>query len=300
VVDGERLSDGSGHLLSVLGEPAPALSAGIQKISGHSAILDIVQDSDASNENLSQTSRTPAAPTPGLRERKRRATENAIEQAAVDLAHELGPAGVTVDAICQRADISRSTFFNYFPTREQAIFGRPWVITAGEQSEAILNTYATDLPLAVMHIAVAAIGGSNVNTTVDRARRELIAAHPELAHQAAAAMVAVEQQFTGIVADWLVRHPQFGRLGPENALAEAILVARVASTAAAVMIADWHDLDDDITLDPQRFSQIVQQLAFIATPPDPAPTAPPEQSEIPPSDSGDLGSRPEKTPDSSE
>lgn len=214
----------------------------------------------------------------GLRERKRRATENAIEQAAVELALEHGPSGVTVEAICQRADVSRSTFFNYFPTKEQAIFGRPWIIEAGDQSEAILNAYPTDLPLALMYITVAAIGTSQVNTTVSRGRREILDAHPELAHQMAAILAALEQQLVGIVADWLIRHPEHGRLGPENAVGEAIMVARVASTAATVMISDWRDMDGDIIMDPQRFSQIVQQLAFIASPA-PASTAAPAHSD---------------------
>ena len=60
---------------------------------------------------------------PGLRERKRRATRLAIQQAALRIAIEDGLAAVTVDEVSRRADISPRTFFNYFPSKEQAILG---------------------------------------------------------------------------------------------------------------------------------------------------------------------------------
>ena len=61
--------------------------------------------------------------TMGLRERKRRATRAAIERAAIALVGELGYDSVTVALICERADVSQGTFFNYFPTKDAAIVG---------------------------------------------------------------------------------------------------------------------------------------------------------------------------------
>ncbi|WIE63885.1 TetR family transcriptional regulator [Curtobacterium sp. MCLR17_036] len=60
---------------------------------------------------------------PGLRERKRRATRRAIQQAALRIALEDGLGAVTVEGISRRADVSSRTFFNYFPSKEQAILG---------------------------------------------------------------------------------------------------------------------------------------------------------------------------------
>ncbi|WP_288467829.1 TetR/AcrR family transcriptional regulator, partial [uncultured Curtobacterium sp.] len=60
---------------------------------------------------------------PGLRERKRRATRFAIQQAALRIAIESGLAAVTVDEVSRRADVSPRTFFNYFPSKEQALLG---------------------------------------------------------------------------------------------------------------------------------------------------------------------------------
>ncbi len=65
------------------------------------------------------------SPTPdeplGLRERKRRATEAALRRAAVDLASEQGFDAITIDEICRRAGVSPRTFFNYFPSKEDAV-----------------------------------------------------------------------------------------------------------------------------------------------------------------------------------
>ncbi|MFB9650114.1 TetR/AcrR family transcriptional regulator [Curtobacterium pusillum] len=60
---------------------------------------------------------------PGLRERKRRATRLAIQQAALRIAIDEGLAAVTVDEISRRADVSPRTFFNYFPNKEGALLG---------------------------------------------------------------------------------------------------------------------------------------------------------------------------------
>ncbi|MDJ0319626.1 TetR/AcrR family transcriptional regulator [Pseudarthrobacter sp. PS3-L1] len=59
----------------------------------------------------------------GLRGRKRAATRAAITAAARTLTAERGLSGYTVEEVCEQTDISRRTFFNYFPTKEDAIIG---------------------------------------------------------------------------------------------------------------------------------------------------------------------------------
>jgi AcrR family transcriptional regulator len=59
----------------------------------------------------------------GLRERKRAATRAAVTAVARSLTAESGLNGYTVEEVCERAGISRRTFFNYFPTKEDAIIG---------------------------------------------------------------------------------------------------------------------------------------------------------------------------------
>jgi AcrR family transcriptional regulator len=59
----------------------------------------------------------------GLRERKRAATRVAITAVARSLTAERGFNGYTVEEVCEQAGISRRTFFNYFPSKEDAIIG---------------------------------------------------------------------------------------------------------------------------------------------------------------------------------
>lgn len=58
---------------------------------------------------------------PGLRERKKAATRQALHRAAVRLAIEHGAERVTVEAIADDAGVSRRTFSNYFGSKEEAL-----------------------------------------------------------------------------------------------------------------------------------------------------------------------------------
>lgn len=58
-----------------------------------------------------------------LRERRRERTWNAIHEAAVELVKKNGLKQTTTDEIAELAGISPRTFFNYFPTKEDAVLG---------------------------------------------------------------------------------------------------------------------------------------------------------------------------------
>ncbi|GIF45128.1 TetR/AcrR family transcriptional regulator [Actinoplanes xinjiangensis] len=57
----------------------------------------------------------------GLRERKKQATREALQAAALRLALERGPGNVRVEEIAEAAGVSPRTYNNYFSSREQAI-----------------------------------------------------------------------------------------------------------------------------------------------------------------------------------
>jgi AcrR family transcriptional regulator len=61
------------------------------------------------------------AARPGLRERKKAKTRAAIRQHAFRLFREQGYDATTVEQIAEAAEISHTTFFRYFPTKEDVV-----------------------------------------------------------------------------------------------------------------------------------------------------------------------------------
>jgi AcrR family transcriptional regulator len=58
----------------------------------------------------------------GRRERKRRQTRERIEQAAMSLFLERGFDATTIEDITEAADVSKRSFFDYFPSKEEVVF----------------------------------------------------------------------------------------------------------------------------------------------------------------------------------
>lgn len=179
-----------------------------------------------------------AEPKPeGLRARKRRATENAIESSAVALALELGVENVTVEAICEMADISRSTFFNYFSSRDYAIVGRAVGIPEGSEAFAMLDSAPGDLVLGIFRLYFAAIGHTHVNSDVARQRMQLIAEQPEAARLSLATFLESSYQLTATTTAWLTAHPEHARL--EDPLREATLAVTLVNGLIAAQMNEW-------------------------------------------------------------
>jgi AcrR family transcriptional regulator len=84
---------------------------------------------------------TAAEPRASLRERKKLATRRSLRRTALDLVAERGFAHVTVDDIAEAADVSTRTFFNYFPSKEAALFG-----TDPERATALRERVAHEAP----------------------------------------------------------------------------------------------------------------------------------------------------------
>ncbi|MFJ4252667.1 TetR/AcrR family transcriptional regulator [Microbacterium sp. NPDC090003] len=60
---------------------------------------------------------------PSLRDVRKRETIRVLTDVARRLTIERGFAGFTVDEVCAEAGVSRRTFFNYFESKDNAVFG---------------------------------------------------------------------------------------------------------------------------------------------------------------------------------
>lgn len=63
----------------------------------------------------------PSGPRPGLRERNKARTRNAIRTAAMELFSTQGYTATTVAQIADAAEVSHTTFFRYFQSKEQVV-----------------------------------------------------------------------------------------------------------------------------------------------------------------------------------
>jgi AcrR family transcriptional regulator len=94
-----------------------------------------------------------AAVRPGLRERKKARTRAAIREHAIRLFREQGYAATTVEQIAEAAEVSPSTFFRYYPTKEDVVLQDDFDVLA---LEAFKAQPANLSPVAAFRAAAAA------------------------------------------------------------------------------------------------------------------------------------------------
>ncbi|QRP46014.1 TetR/AcrR family transcriptional regulator [Amycolatopsis sp. FDAARGOS 1241] len=76
---------------------------------------------------------------PGLRERKKQRTHDAISNAAIDLFLEHGFDAVSISQVAEAAEVSRRTLFAYFPAKEDLVLHR--VADHGTESARVVRAY---------------------------------------------------------------------------------------------------------------------------------------------------------------
>ncbi|BBU24807.1 TetR family transcriptional regulator [Mycobacterium xenopi] len=115
----------------------------------------------------------------GLRERKKLKTRQAIRREAIRLIEENGYAATTVEQIAEAAEVSPSTFFRYFPSKES-------VLLADDLDPLILDAYAQQppelSPIQAFRGAYAAVMAnmSEEQREFETRRQRLIFSIPEL------------------------------------------------------------------------------------------------------------------------
>jgi AcrR family transcriptional regulator len=144
------------------------------------------------------------APAPGLRERKRIATRRAIQFATLELVRKQGLENVTVDEISRVADVSPRTFFNYFPSKEEALIGDGPTLPTDDSVAAFVSA-GVDQDIFTGIGELLAVAAEQVTTDHDLSslRRELLKQHPQLFAIRMANMRQFEEDLTAIVAQRL-------------------------------------------------------------------------------------------------
>ena len=139
----------------------------------------------------------------GLRERKKLKTKRALSDIALSLFVQKGVDATTVEEICERAEVSRSTFFRYFPTKEAAAF--PDEDTRIAVVEQVLREHPAGEPWNdTIRRSVMTLIDYDLDSRKDfRARIELMNREPALAAHAMKTQAATADRFTRLLADEL-------------------------------------------------------------------------------------------------
>jgi AcrR family transcriptional regulator len=107
--------------------------------------------------------------TIGLRERKKLAAMRRIQLAALDLFDERGFDNVTIEQIAEAAEVSPSSVYRYFGTKEQVVLWDEVDVHLFDTVEAELQTYP---PVEAMRRAIAEVMPQYFNPTNDLAKRK--------------------------------------------------------------------------------------------------------------------------------
>jgi AcrR family transcriptional regulator len=120
----------------------------------------------------------PTDPPPGLRERKKLKLRRAIQTEALRLFETQGYEHTTVEQIAEAAETSTTTFYRYFPTKEDVVLDND----ASPLFEATVATRPIGEPLtATIRAALGAVvAAAEADRDLTLARMRLVAAVPAL------------------------------------------------------------------------------------------------------------------------
>lgn len=166
-------------------------------------------------------------PGPGLRERKKQATHQALREGALRLALEHGPDNVRVDDIAAAAGVSPRTYNNYFSSREQAIAA---AVTAERDARVAASVAARPVSVPLADAVAEAI----VEQYTDPASHDpkvllLITTRPALREAFLDAATGIEDPLTAVIAE---------RIGDPGQHTAQVLSACVAA-AVRVALQSW-------------------------------------------------------------
>lgn len=137
------------------------------------------------------------------RERKKRATRQAIHDAAFELADQHGLSGTTIEAISERAGVAPRTFWSYFGSKEDAVIDRDPERPARLRTALLDRPAGEDAATALRRVLEQDLADRVPDFRRARRRHRLIRREPHLMAAAAAAFDEIERALVEAVAERL-------------------------------------------------------------------------------------------------
>ncbi len=179
----------------------------------------------------------------GLRERKKVETRRHVREVALTLFVEHGYDTVSVEQIAAAADVSRTTFFNYFASKEA-------VITAPDpETLAQLRAWCEERPASesLWHsLTTVMLGNLEGSQVLITARKALHASSPAMSHL----MQTGSKPMVAEILDWAET-----RLPPSERL-QARLQLNALTAAIATAFEQW-----DVSEPYERFTELARSHA---------------------------------------
>ena len=188
-----------------------------------------------------------------LRERKTARTRQSLIEAAFARFDRQGFEGTTVDEIAADAEVSRPTFFRYFPCKEAVVFPNA-EIWMKRLLDWVQSGEADDTPLSTLRRACTALS-QLLEASRDELmqQRELVKSSPALA----AYEKQVDARWVEVVQACLSR----GEPTPGDLQRQTRIFAAAATAAFIATIQEWLDAggSSDLALEGQKTLDILEQ-----------------------------------------
>lgn len=172
------------------------------------------------------------AETIGLRERKKIKARQAIERAALELVLEHGYDGTTVEEVCARAEVSKKTFFNYFPSKAAAVTGRADAFPTAEELSAMMEAHGEMCYLDVLVSMISADYEVREGDELALLRQRVLREMPQLFFRGQRDLLGVQRAVTEGVRDYLGKHADKRIMAEHDIHYEAL----VASSAVMALV----------------------------------------------------------------
>ncbi|MFD3931916.1 TetR family transcriptional regulator [Streptomyces sp. NPDC058614] len=197
------------------------------------------------------------SPSETLRERRRRETRTEIHATALRLAQEHGFDKITVEMISNGAGVSPRTFFNYFPSKEEAVVQGPSALPQAfvDEFAALGHAHPRDVLADLIRLLVRDIAESNPGREEFRAVFQLAHEHPAVQ----AALLTRFDRFQRSVAEAVAQ-----RLDEHSDDEVPSLVGALGLAAVRVGLERW-TVADSLERDESAVPYVERSLALLQT-----------------------------------